>query len=130
MTELERRALLGDKAAQKQCVELKIVLQCPFCGNSKKFGVDAPNNKENIPIQILNDVDSDYDNFYLSCHVCGIYVEGKSFKEVLSKWNSRHTPPIGRCEDCVNLKRGGGGYGWCDGSPKPYYGFCDKFKHK
>ena len=32
MTELERRALLGDKEAQKECTEKGIVLPCPFCG--------------------------------------------------------------------------------------------------
>lgn len=33
MTELERRALLGDPEAQEQCTRQGIVLACPFCGN-------------------------------------------------------------------------------------------------
>lgn len=33
MTELERKALLGDPEAQKQCTELGIILPCPFCGS-------------------------------------------------------------------------------------------------
>lgn len=33
MTELERRALLGDRQAQEECTRLGIVLPCPFCGN-------------------------------------------------------------------------------------------------
>ena len=32
MTDLERRALLGDKEAQKECTEKGIVLTCPVCG--------------------------------------------------------------------------------------------------
>lgn len=32
MTELERRALMGDKKAQEECTEKGIVLPCPFCG--------------------------------------------------------------------------------------------------
>lgn len=36
MTELERRALLGDKEAQKECTEKGIVLPCPFCGGKAK----------------------------------------------------------------------------------------------
>ena len=34
MTELERRALLGDQEAQKECTEQGIVLPCPFCGEA------------------------------------------------------------------------------------------------
>ena len=32
MTVLERRALLGDAKAQRECTEKGIVLPCPFCG--------------------------------------------------------------------------------------------------
>lgn len=30
MTELERRALLGDREAQEECARKGILLQCPF----------------------------------------------------------------------------------------------------
>lgn len=36
MKELERRALMGDKEAQKLCTEQGIVLPCPFCGGHGK----------------------------------------------------------------------------------------------
>lgn len=32
MTDLERRALLGDRQAQEECTRKGIVLPCPFCG--------------------------------------------------------------------------------------------------
>lgn len=32
MTELEKRALLGDKQAQQECTKRKIPLSCPCCG--------------------------------------------------------------------------------------------------
>lgn len=32
MTDLERRALLGDQEAQKECTEKGIALPCPHCG--------------------------------------------------------------------------------------------------
>lgn len=36
MTDLERRALMGDKKAQEECTEKEIVLPCPHCsGNGK-----------------------------------------------------------------------------------------------
>lgn len=31
MTDLERRALLGDKQAQEECTRRGIVLTCPLC---------------------------------------------------------------------------------------------------
>ena len=36
MTELERRALMGDKNAQEECTEKDIILPCPICYNSAK----------------------------------------------------------------------------------------------
>lgn len=36
MTELERRALMGDREAQRECTEKGIVLPCPHCGGNGK----------------------------------------------------------------------------------------------
>ena len=36
MTDLERRALLGDRQAQEECTEKGIMLPCPFCGALKE----------------------------------------------------------------------------------------------
>lgn len=33
MTELERKALMGDEQAQEECTRQGIVLPCPFCGS-------------------------------------------------------------------------------------------------
>lgn len=42
MTDLERRALLGDKQAQEECTRQGIVLPCPHCrGNAKVSFKDA-----------------------------------------------------------------------------------------
>ena len=37
MTEIERRALLGDKQAQEECTAKGIVLPCPCCGGNGKI---------------------------------------------------------------------------------------------
>lgn len=37
MTDLERRALMGDRQAQEECEEKGIVLQCPFCGGKPQL---------------------------------------------------------------------------------------------
>lgn len=34
MTDLERRALLGDREAQEECTRRGIALRCPICGRS------------------------------------------------------------------------------------------------
>lgn len=40
MTDLERRALLGDQQAQEECTRRGIVLACPFCGGSAMIEYD------------------------------------------------------------------------------------------
>lgn len=37
MTDLERRALLGDRQAQEECTEKGIMLPCPFCGGKPQL---------------------------------------------------------------------------------------------
>lgn len=89
MTDIERRALLGDKQAQEECTEKGIVLPCPFCGGeaehfSKKedwLGVQFPT------VGHL---------FY--CKNCVVGTQYHKFrKEALTVWNTRSAPPIGRC---------------------------------
>ena len=36
MTDLIRRALMGDKQAQNECTAQYIALPCPFCGKEMK----------------------------------------------------------------------------------------------
>ena len=37
MTDLERRALLGDRQAQEECTRKGVVLPCPFCGGEAEL---------------------------------------------------------------------------------------------
>ena len=78
MTELEIRALIGDKYAQALCTEKGIALACPFCGNE--------------PIIEDNRV---------FCGVCGLAYEELDAGMSLRSWNTRKAPPIGRCESCT-----------------------------
>lgn len=77
MNDLERRALLGDAEAQRECTEKGIVLPCPFCGNE--------------PITEDNRV---------FCGACGLAYEELDAGLSLRAWNTRPAPPIGRCGEC------------------------------
>lgn len=85
MTGLERKALLGDRWAQKKCTERGIALPCPCCKGKAVFGSD-----------------SDYDCYLfwgtLYCENCGLRINGDPTayeentivtKEMLAKWNTR-----------------------------------------
>lgn len=86
MTELERRALLGDKEAQKECTEKGIVLPCPFCGGELEIiGVNNSNP------------------FTAWCDSCGLeFGTGKDYHyyQIIEACNTRQAPPIGRCGEC------------------------------
>lgn len=108
MTDLERRALLGDAEAQRECTEKGIVLMCPFCGNE--------------PITEDNRV---------FCGVCGLAYEELDAGLSLRAWNTRPAPPIGRCGECVAYTSEGPGIGCCsDGTGKTDDGYCDCFYPK
>ena len=120
MTELERRALLGDKDAQKECTEKGIVLACPFCG--RKWVQVRYMGWENTPGPFANG----YRRECTDCHaVTGAY---KTEEEALAEWNTRPAPPIGRCVECKHLM-----FGECS---KGYMGivnpndFCNHFEPK
>lgn len=88
MTDLERRALLGDAEAQRECTEKGIVLPCWRCGGQAEAkqvsGVGRP-------------------LYAVSCkkHYCGAYgCAHRTEKEAISYWNTRPAPPIGRCGEC------------------------------
>lgn len=82
MTELERRALLGDREAQEECTRQGIMLPCPFCGGearlkeiSGRWTVHCVNNCAGT--RIFNDD-----------------------ARPLAIWNTRAAPPVGRCKTC------------------------------
>lgn len=86
MNDLERRALLGDAEAQRECSERKITLPCPLCGGQADIVVSK-------------------DAGMIICKRCKLY---KPFTIVLDGvnkarrvWNTRPAPPIGRCEECA-----------------------------
>lgn len=122
MTELERRALLGDPEAQKECTEKGIVLPCWRCGG------EAEVNELPIGGKPL---------YAVACkkHYCGAYGAGnRSAAKALEDWNTRPAPPIGRCGECKEYDTDNclDGCGWCRVWDIGRFddGFCDKFKSK
>lgn len=112
--ELIRRALMGSQEAQRACTDKGIVLPCPYCGSDKLY-VDAPYRSDDIPVEMINDIDCDYNGFSVSCS-CGNYIEVErgTFKDTLVKWNTRPAPPVGRCKDCKWYECGKEWYPYCN----------------
>lgn len=118
MTELERRALLGDRQAQEECTRRGIVLACPRCG---KGGASTK--------YVMGD-------YWYECPHCHSASGFHSSAEVaLADWNTRPAPLVGRCSECghsaVDLDYG---KTWCNltlgcREVKPD-GFCNEFKPK
>lgn len=89
MTELERRALLGDRQAQEECTKKGILLACPLCGGKVEEGKQW-----------------ETDGYYwwptICCVNCNLHMldpnlwEGVS-EETRRKWNTRPAPPVGHC---------------------------------
>lgn len=90
MTELERRALLGDADAQKECTEKGIVLPCPFCGAKIIYSSDGTLyglHSLFCFFQLLEDQEVDITKDQIN-------------SAFLKSWNTRSAPPIGRCAEC------------------------------
>lgn len=83
MTELERRALLGDPEAQRECTEKGIALPCSRCGRqgaTVKYSIGY---------------------YWYQCPYCHSSNGPLSNpKLALAVWNTLQAPPIGRCDDC------------------------------
>ena len=104
MTELERRALLGDKEAQKECTENGILLPCPCCGGQAKFKKGFPSKQIAHCRQAV-----------IQCKKCGVRtVTHRQLpmerwqdvdKAAIEGWNTRHAPQIGRCGECSHFHR-------------------------
>lgn len=115
MTNLERRALMGDKQAQEECTKLGIVIPCwRCCGKAE-----------------VNELHTGGKPLYaVACqkHYCGAYGAGSSSKQkAIEFWNTRPAPPVGRCGECaayVDSKCANTGY------YKSETGFCDDFAPK
>lgn len=84
MTELERKALLGDRQAQEECTRQGIVLACPCCGCAAA----------------LHTTDM-FSTIYAVCQKCGLRTSGYHSPDTAIKfWNTRPVPSIGRCGKC------------------------------
>lgn len=136
MTSLERRALLGDTEAQRECTEKGILLPCPFCGSKATYSVKStstfgdlrgwgfgiectkckvcsPKMDYRLSVSFTNDG---------NIHVCN-----DERKDALGLWNTRLTPPVGWCEKCtayVDHKCTNVGY------YTPENGYCNDFEPK
>lgn len=98
MTDLERRALLGDRHAQEECTRQEILLPCPFCGGKAVLRSSVSEYGRSYNIRCVN-----------RCVVtCGHFRDPAymwrttSRDEALTTWNTRPAPPIGRCASCTH----------------------------
>lgn len=123
MTDLERRALLGDAEAQRECTEKGIVLRCPLCGS---IYTQVRHMGWSEPAQAF---EAGYRGECTVCHaVSGAHT---TEKEALADWNRRPAPPIGQCGKCGAYTSEGPGLGYCsDGTGKTDDGYCDCFYPK
>lgn len=88
MTELERKALMGDPEAQRECTEKGIVLPCWRCGGEAEVNELPIGGKPLYAVAYKK-------------HYCGAYGAGnRSAAKALEDWNTRPAPPIGRCGEC------------------------------
>lgn len=95
MTDLERRALLGDQQAQEECTRRGILLPCWKCGGEAEVNELHTGGK---PV------------YAVACkkHHCGAYGAGSvSVPKAIEFWNARPAPPVGRCGECEHLKDDG-----------------------
>lgn len=89
MTDLERRALLGDEQAQEECARQGILLPCWKCGGEAEVNELHTGGK---PV------------YAVACkkHHCGAYGAGSvSVPKAIEFWNTRPAPPVGRCVVCA-----------------------------
>lgn len=135
MTDLERRALLGDKQAQKECTEKGIVLPCPFCGLEAEIYTryDCLEKYVNFKREIPNNAKIIYEKKYPNQPKYYVYRElvyiprctstscigrnsrkFESRNEAIEAWNTRHVPPVRRCGDCKNVCNVGDNIVTCD----------------
>lgn len=118
MTELERRAMLGDKQAQKECTRRGIVLSCPFCGGEavvktqkQDYGISGTVVKCN---QCLSSVYCLDERAYINENgLRNVPIENHKFIAI-HRWNTRPAPPIGRCGECTYSCNSGDNITYCE----------------
>lgn len=126
MNELERRALLGDKRAQKECTRKGILLPCPCCGCKPFFACAT----KGTPPEVIK-VEW---NYLIVCENCRVSSGmGSSFTALVEKWNTRPAPPIGRCKECMFAGNWENGEASCvinDNVIVDESSFCESFTEK
>lgn len=120
MTDLERRALLGDRQAQEECTRQGILLPCWKCGGEAEVNELHTGGK---PI------------YAAACkkHHCGAYGAGSaSVPKAIEFWNTRPAPPVGRCGECENACDVGDNLLRCDIFDRDMMpdDFCSQFEPK
>ena len=127
-TELERKALLGDKEAQIECSVKLMILPCPKC-----FGAVSAE-------QVVYGQGEWRVKF--RCQECGLEVteeqdyaffEGKPIptgENPLEKWNTRGLAPIGLCMDCIHLQPALTGRCSLTGKHMGRDEFCSRFRRR
>lgn len=128
MTDLERRALLGNTEAQRECTEKGIVLPCPQCyGHVSIMGVAQSESMTRMTFVCDNGcmgVTWTQDFVYSS-------VDRKPLNpSPLARWNERHAPPIGRCGECAHWYKKHCAHGTCATEPTDADFYCGSFKPK
>ena len=117
MTELERRALMGDQLAQLECTQRGIVLACPFCSG---------------------DFDAKFNGVMFKMERTNLYAHKRTGRCVLdgmiifnlSDWNTRPAPPIGRCGECEHWYKEHCASGPCAAEETDVDFYCRDFKQK
>jgi hypothetical protein len=103
--ELIRRAIMGDKKAQKECTAKGIMLPCPFCGGKATMQQDIT-GRESYHVVCSNVKDM--------CNlIAGLPMWSESEEDALKVWNTRPAPPVGRCRECKCWRRNGSDWGSC-----------------
>lgn len=98
MDNLVRKALLGDREAQRECTEKGILLPCPLCGGKATMQQDIT-GRESYHVVCSNVKDM--------CNlIAGLPMWSESEEDALKVWNTRPAPPIGRCGECEHYNRG------------------------
>lgn len=96
MTELERKALMGDREAQRECTEKGIVLPCPFCGGKSEIGSTSTIHGTSFYVKCQNKCAVTCGHF----RVPGILWRVTEQNEAIAIWNTRPALPVGRCKEC------------------------------
>lgn len=107
---LVRKALLGDKQMQEECTAKGIVLPCPKClTDNVKIEGDGYDIYDPDTLGYLDSVPDSV--IYITCDDCGFTTSycteiektedyENAEKRLISYWNTRPAPPIGRCGEC------------------------------